>query len=163
MTPMDHQPERTTRPVRRLLTRRKAGMILLPAIALTAASIIVFNGSASEDMGPQGGAASVHTRSQEKEPAVLRQNDDVTKQPATTESVHDDGDGSTTQVTVNGESVTVPENGSYHRTTDDGNTRTDIDVDSRQQENTSGNGSSSSASSSVRINVQSNATETSSE
>ena len=76
----------------------------------------------------------------------------------TNETIQDDGDGATTSVKVNGESITVPANGSYRRTTDDGSTKTDIRVDNRNHSASESDGRSVSnhSSSNVRINVQSN-------
>jgi hypothetical protein len=80
------------------------------------------------------------------------ESDDATK---SRETVRDDGDGATTEVQVNGETLTVPKNGSYQRTTDDGDSRTDVKVDNRNESYTSGDGSSNSSSSEVRIDVRS--------
>lgn len=85
--------------------------------------------------------------------SMQRQEEDRLK---TKETIRDDGDGSTTEVTVNGESITVPENGSYHKSTDDGSTKTDIDVDNSNHSSTSGNSSSNSSSSRIKVEVQSN-------
>lgn len=71
------------------------------------------------------------------------------------EQIVDRGDGSTTEVMVNGESVTVPENGSYQRTSRDGNGTTDVKIESQNQQSSSGDGRSNSSSSKIEVNVES--------
>ena len=56
-----------------------------------------------------------------------------------------------TTVTVNGQNIDVPENGSYSETTRDGDSRTDVKVESSNTSNSTGN--SSSSNSSVNLNV----------
>jgi len=60
---------------------------------------------------------------------------------------------SETNVTVNGERVEVPENGSYSKTIKDGNSRTNINVESNHSSTSSGN--SSTNNSSVNVNIKS--------
>ncbi len=68
----------------------------------------------------------------------------------------------TTQVTVNGESIPVPENGSVHRTIDTGNGQVTVNVDNSTTTANPGNSYtsvhsfSSSASSSVNVNQSTN-------
>lgn len=151
--------------VRSDVTRTRLRSAALPAIAVSAialTAIITFS-ARNNDTGTtpvSNEASSVRSGTKEQATPMRPLQDTTDRTPAATESVRDDGDGSTTQVTVNGESVTVPENGSYHRSTDDGRNKTDIHVDSRQHTSDSGDGSSGSSSSSskVRINVQSNST-----
>ncbi len=78
------------------------------------------------------------------------------------ESVQDDGSGSTTNVTVNGETIAVPENGNYHRSTVDGDTQTEIDVNSNNHSTTNGNGASNSSSTNITVDTRSNSTSESS-
>ena len=68
---------------------------------------------------------------------------------------------STTNVTVNGQRVDVPANGSYSQTIEDGNSRTEIRTESNHSNTTTGNGSSSSNNSSVNINISSGSSSTS--
>ena len=134
----------TTRPTLRRLA--------LPLAALAAVFALAFAGqqaTADTDQasGNRSGVPAVDNKEQPTAPP------DST--PQSRESVRDDGDGSTTEVMVNGERLTVPENGSYQRTTEDSNGRTDVKVDNRNQSTSSGDGSSNSSSSEVRIDVRS--------
>lgn len=99
-----------------------------------------------------------HNITAEEQKIVTDKNDNTDDQapPQTKETIQDDGNGNTTEVHVNGEAITVPENGTYRRTTDTGNGTTDIKVESRNQSSSSGDGSSNSSSSKLEVNVQSN-------
>lgn len=61
---------------------------------------------------------------------------------------------STVEITVNGKRVSVPANGSYHQSSDDGDTQTNINVENNHSSTTEGDNSSNSSSSSIKIDVR---------
>lgn len=150
----NRQTKLPTNRLKALLRNRKARLAALPALILATAFTITYAAQAASDTSPKSGEASSVQPAKEQGAKAMDEQD--AKAPKTTESVTDDGSGATTNVTVNGETITVPENGSYHRSTDDGGTQTEIHVDNRNQSSTSGNGSSNSSSSKIEVNVQSN-------
>jgi hypothetical protein len=67
---------------------------------------------------------------------------------------------STTSVTVNGQRVDVPANGSYSQTIDDGNSHSEIHSQSTHTSTTNGSNTSNSNYSSVNINISSGSSST---
>lgn len=143
------QQNHTVRPLARRLALPLVGLAAVFAVA-AAGQQAAANTSDSSKSGEQTQTsvpAAGRVETKDKAPQG--------EKPMTSESVKDDGDGSTTEVTVNGERLTVPENGSYQRTTQDGNSRTNVNVDNRNQSTRSGDGSSNSSSSEIRVDVRS--------
>lgn len=81
-----------------------------------------------------------------------------------TKSQSSDGSSATTQVTVNGEIIEVPANGSYSKTTIAPGSETKVNVESSQQSSSTGSGGSTSdqSSSNIKLNVHSESNSSSS-
>lgn len=150
-----------------VLRDRKVRFAAVPlAVAATALTInlVVQATSDTNSSSHKDGYPSVRPTPDEKkeESRTLQSNNQPQATPGdkdapkTDESVTDDGSGATTEVTVNGERVTVPANGSYRKTTDDGTTKTDVNVENRNKSTASGNSSSNYSSSKIQVNMQSN-------
>lgn len=77
----------------------------------------------------------------------IKQAADTQTEPATPKAVTPGSNTSghaSTKLTVNGEAVPLPSNGSLHRTTSDDNSKTDLDVTVHNQSTSTGNSSSTS-------------------
>jgi hypothetical protein len=149
------QPHPPANRVTALLRSRGGRLAAIPILVAVGALTINYAVQAASDTSPvRIEASSEQPQNKQEEKTVT--DEQAKKSPETRESVTGDGSGATTNVTVNGETITVPENGSYRKTTDDGTTRTDVKVDSRNQSSTSGDGASNSSSSKIQVNVQSN-------
>jgi len=77
----------------------------------------------------------------------IKQAADTQAEPATPKAVTPSSNTSghaSTKLTVNGEAVPLPSNGSLHRTTSDGDSKTDLDVTVHNQSTSTGNSSSTS-------------------
>lgn len=149
-----------------IIRDRKVRLAVIPLAVVIAAATVNLAVQALQDnntSSPSDGAASVRPKPDSPKEQALQTEDqpsakDDQKQPTTNKSVIDDGSGATTEVIVNGKKVTVPANGTYHETSDDGTTKTDVKVENRNQSSSSGNSSSNQSSSKIQINTQSNST-----
>lgn len=99
------------------------------------------NDQTKADVGNVGNSSSTSISSRSSSSAGA--NSTITSKTSVNSS------GSHAEVTVNGQKVDLPENGSVHKTITNGGTKTDVDI------NVSGN-SSNSSNSSVNLNVSSN-------
>ena len=77
------------------------------------------------------------------------------------EPVSQSQNSSQSSVTVNGETVTAPSNGSVHRTVIQNGQTTQIDMENRSTQTTTATGASNSSSSSVNVSSNSNQSQTS--
>jgi hypothetical protein len=107
--------------------------------------------AASTQQGPKNAAEMQNNSSQNESHKTTVKVDNSTS----SNSDNPNTNQSNTNVTVNGQSVEVPANGSYHKTIEDNNGRTEIHVDSKHSSSGDNNGQSSSNNSSVNLNVQS--------
>jgi hypothetical protein len=133
--------------------------------AITAAVIIPYIAQAG--IGNFANVVTGQPVSQDLQPAKdvseVNQQEQKTEQPASQQTPGNTSNtnNSTTNVTVNGQQVPVPENGTYSKTTEDGNSRTEIKVESKRS--STSDDSSSSNSSSVHLNVHSESSSSSSD
>lgn len=147
-----------------LFQKRVPRILLVAALVITGGFMTTLAVQASSSPKQEASPTIKEQPSVDQE-KIMQQNtaDEAQSEPKTTESINDDGSGATTTVTVNGETITVPANGSYERSTVDGNSRTDVKVDNQNQSSTSGNSSSNSSSSRIEVNSHSSSSSNSSQ
>ena len=142
--------------IRALASGRRKSLAVLGIVALGIGAWVVGAGATPNDRPQTTVQSQTSTKGSNSVTTEAKNSDDTQQKSQTKESVQDGGNGTTTEVNVNGESITVPENGTYQRVTDSGNGTTDIKVESRNQSSSSGDGASNSSSSKLDVNVQSN-------
>lgn len=109
-----------------------------------------------------------HTNSRQTNTTINAETKPMPNQPdnasGQTKSQSSDGSSATTQVTVNGEIIEVPANGSYSKTTIAPGSETKVNVESSQQSSSTGSGGSTSdqSSSNIKLNVHSESNSSSS-
>jgi hypothetical protein len=137
--------------------RKIAAAVTISVIAT--AAIVPFATQASDQDGAQGRTQDSQSAGNADKMPDLDATDksDAGKKTGGSQSTN----SHSTDVTVNGQSIDVPENGTYDKTIEDGDSRTDVHVDSSQSSST--DGSSSHSSSSVKLNVSSESRSSSSE
>jgi hypothetical protein len=127
-------------------------LVAVPSVALLAAvAVIPYVSASSHDE-----AASIRSQQASDSQSQSKNRLDSPKEPAmseTDETPSTNHSSSQTSVTVNGQSVDVPANGSYHNVSQDANGRTEVTVQSSQS--SSGDASHNSSSSSVNLDVNS--------
>jgi hypothetical protein len=148
------RPTDRTRPSLTAYIRRHRKVAAAATVSVLAATIIVpyAAGAMSQDgtqnstraSQSEGNANSVPNPDKEKQERAQEQSNNGSSSGTSTNK-------SDTNITVNGQSIEVPENGSYNKTIQDGNSRTDIKVESNH--NSTSDGNSSSNNSSVNLNV----------
>lgn len=119
--------------------------------AITAAIVVPYIATAG--IKSFGSVITGQPLTQDSQPAKKASDIHRQEQEMVQHSTESNANSSQTSVTVNGQQVPVPDSGSYHKTIDNGNGRTEINVESSQS--STGNGSSNSSNSSVQLNVRS--------
>lgn len=150
------QPQGRLKAIRTVARGHRKTVAVLAIVTLGVGVWAASAGAAADDPRQTTIQSQTSSKGRSSVTTEFKNPDDKQQKPLTKESVQDDGNGTTTEVDVNGESIAVPENGTYRRTTDTGDGTTDIKVESRNQTSSSGNGASNSSSSKLEVNVQSN-------
>lgn len=136
-----------------------AGMVLLSAAFITigtqqAVKLVSADGPSSQASGPADNTRSTTDQAHQDGPAPDSQDASAGNNHNPSSDGSKTKTESRTNISVNGEHITVPENGSYSRTVNDESGSTSVHVESRSS-NSSDGGASSSSNNNVTLRVHS--------
>jgi hypothetical protein len=133
-----------------VLPNSKTAVLAAVSLLLAIAGIAAVRQLTSAQAAPASGANVIHSINLSSSPASTNNS------PAQPIDTNQGGNSSQTSVTVNGQSIDVPQNGSVSRTMESDGGMTTVDVQSSNHSTTSQAGNTNNSSVNVRVRSNSN-------